>query len=48
MDVLIVLPPVHCWAWNYKNEVSIPVGYERQLIMRTLDFEEFIWALVQK
>ena len=30
---------------NYKNEVSIPVGYERQLIMRTLDFEEFIWAL---
>lgn len=30
---------------NYKNEVSIPVGYEQQLIMRTLDFEEFIWAL---
>lgn len=30
---------------DYKNEVSIPVGYERQLIMRTLDFEEFIWAL---
>lgn len=30
---------------DYKNEVSIPVGYEWQLIMRTLDFEEFIWAL---
>lgn len=28
-----------------KNEVSIPVGYEQQLIMRTLDFEEFLWAL---
>lgn len=30
---------------DYKNEVFIPVGYEQQLIMRTLDFEEFIWAL---
>lgn len=30
---------------DYKSEVSIPVGYEQQLIMRTLDFEEFIWAL---
>lgn len=30
---------------DYKNEVSIPVGYEQQLIMRTLDFKEFIWAL---
>lgn len=30
---------------DYKNEVSIHVGYEQQLIMRTLDFEEFIWAL---
>ena len=30
---------------DYKNEVSIPVGYERQLIMRARDFEEFIWAL---
>ena len=29
---------------DYKNEVSIPVGYEQQLIMRTLDFEEFLWA----
>lgn len=30
---------------DYKNEVSIPVGYEQQLVMRTLDFEEFLWAL---
>ena len=30
---------------DYKNEVSIPVGYEQQLIMRTLEFEEFLWAL---
>ncbi|WP_337365460.1 ATP-binding protein [Phascolarctobacterium succinatutens] len=30
---------------DYKNEGSIPVGYEQQLIMRTLDFEEFLWAL---
>lgn len=30
---------------DYKNEVSIPVGFEQQLIMRTLDFEEFLWAL---
>ena len=30
---------------DYENEVSIPVGYEQQLIMRTLDFEEFLWAL---
>lgn len=30
---------------DYKNEVSIPVGYEQQLIMHTLDFEEFLWAL---
>lgn len=30
---------------DYKNEVSIPVGYEQQIIMRTLDFEEFLWAL---
>lgn len=30
---------------DYKNEVSISVGYEQQLIMRTLDFEEFLWAL---
>ena len=30
---------------DYKNEVSIPVGYEQHLIMRTLDFEEFLWAL---
>lgn len=30
---------------DYKNEVSIPVGFEQQLIMRTLDFEEFLWGL---
>lgn len=30
---------------DYKNEVSIPVGFEQQLIMRTLDFEEFLLAL---
>lgn len=30
---------------DYKNEVSVPVGYEQQLVMRTLDFEEFLWAL---
>ncbi len=30
---------------DYKNEVSIPVGYEQQLVMHTLDLEEFLWAL---
>ncbi len=30
---------------DYKHEVSIPVGYERQIIMHPLDFEEFLWAL---
>lgn len=30
---------------DYKDEVSIPVGYEKQLIMYTLCFEEFLWAL---
>lgn len=30
---------------DYKHEVSIPVGYERQVIMHPLDFEEFLWAL---
>lgn len=30
---------------DYKHEVSIPVGYEQQIIMKTLDFEEFLWAL---
>lgn len=26
------------------NEISIPVGYEREVEMRSLDFEEFLWA----
>lgn len=30
---------------DYKNEVSIPVGYEKQLVMTSLSFEEFLWAL---
>jgi hypothetical protein len=28
----------------YKEIVSIPVGYERQIEMHSLDFEEFLWA----
>ena len=28
-----------------RSESSIPVGYERQLMMQSLDFEEFLWAL---
>ncbi len=27
------------------DELSIPVGYERELTMHSLDFEEFLWAL---
>ena len=27
-----------------KNAPSLPVGYERQITMRPLDFEEFLWA----
>lgn len=27
------------------NAPSLPVGYERQVTMRPLDFEEFLWAL---
>lgn len=27
-----------------KSEISIPVGYERELKMFSLDFEEFLWA----
>lgn len=27
-----------------ENEISIPVGYERDLTMYSLDFEEFLWA----
>ncbi len=30
---------------NYKEVSSIPVGYERQYQMHSLDFEEFLWAL---
>ncbi len=29
---------------HYKEIVSVPVGYERQLDMYALDFEEFLWA----
>lgn len=28
-----------------RREASVPVGYERQLVMHSLDFEEFLWAL---
>ena len=27
-----------------EKELSIPVGYERELLMHSLDFEEFLWA----
>jgi len=30
---------------NYKEIASIPVGYERQMDMYALDFEEFLWGL---
>lgn len=30
---------------SYKSVPSIPVGYERQLTMYSLDFEEFLWAI---
>ncbi|MBQ8748947.1 MAG: ATP-binding protein [Clostridia bacterium] len=30
---------------NYKSITSIPVGYERQIEMHSLDFEEFLWAV---
>ena len=30
---------------NYKEVSSYPVGYERQIDMYSLDFEEFLWAL---
>lgn len=29
---------------HYRDIVSIPVGYEKQLEMYSLDFEEFLWA----
>ena len=28
-----------------RREASVPVGYERQCVMYSLDFEEFLWAL---
>ena len=28
-----------------RREASVPVGYERQCVMHSLDFEEFLWAL---
>ena len=30
---------------NYKEVPSIPVGFETQIEMHSLDFEEFLWAL---
>ena len=30
---------------NYKDIPSIPVGYETQVEMHSLDFEEFLWAI---
>ena len=30
---------------QFKDISSIPVGYERQITMHSLDFEEFLWAL---
>lgn len=30
---------------SYKQLTSIPVGYEKQIEMHSLDFEEFLWAL---
>jgi hypothetical protein len=30
---------------NYKEVPSIPVGYERQVKMYSLDFEEYLWAV---
>lgn len=30
---------------NYKDIPSVPVGYERQIEMHSLDFEEFLWAV---
>ena len=30
---------------SYREVASIPVGYETQLEMHALDFEEFLWAL---
>lgn len=30
---------------SYKETISIPVGYETQIEMHSLDFEEFLWAI---
>ena len=30
---------------HYKEAASIPVGYERNIDMHSLDFEEFLWAM---
>lgn len=30
---------------SYKEVSSIPVGYEEQIEMFSLDFEEFLWAM---
>ena len=30
---------------NYKEISSVPVGYETQIEMHSLDFEEFLWAI---
>ena len=30
---------------NERREASIPVGYERQVTMFSLDFEEYLWAI---
>ncbi|MCL2008517.1 MAG: ATP-binding protein [Treponema sp.] len=30
---------------NYKEVSSVPVGYETQIEMHSLDFEEFLWAI---
>ena len=29
---------------HYKSITSVPVGYEKQITMYSLDFEEFLWA----
>lgn len=29
---------------NYKEVSSYPVGYERRIVMHSLDFEEYLWA----
>ena len=33
---------------NYKRILSVPVGHKEEYIMRSLDFEEFLWALSYK